>query len=126
MYTLSILRVGLIRLVTCAASGAAYKGWTDEFTRQEISEAWENRDAPLRAPLPQITIAELRAVPAETLAVIGFAKWNADLRLIPLWAFHLIKDGEELVDIFGETSVKGKHNIDLDVRGGCLAYGFRL
>lgn len=33
---------------------------------------------------------------------------------MPLWAYHICKDGIELTCIFGDT----------DIRFGCIAYGF--
>lgn len=47
----------------------------------------------------------------------------------PLWLltpdeFAMVPDGSTLVCISGETGVKGRDEIDLDTRGGCIAWGF--
>jgi len=49
---------------------------------------------------------------------------DGTIRLIPLWAYNYVGDGETLVSIDGSPAVKGKDEIDLDVRFGCIAYGF--
>lgn len=117
----SVLR----EIATRASMGAAYKTWADEFVRQEVEEAWADIESPLRRSRNRtVTVLELKAIPVTTLRALGFGNWNSNLTLIPLWAYHYIAEGETLVSISGDTAVTGTDEIDLDVRGGCVAYGF--
>jgi hypothetical protein len=72
----------------------------------------------------KLTIAELQTIPKPTLYGLGFGNWDSHLVLLPLWAVGAIADGESLVSIMGERVEVGKDNIDLDTRGGLIAYGF--
>ena len=60
------------------------------------------------------------------MAQLNFGRWSDDsqLRLIPLYLWHCIANGEVLTCIDGKTKIKGLDEIDLDVRFGCIAYGF--
>lgn len=53
------------------------------------------------------------------------AWWDEDhkLWLITLEEFERLPDGFELTCIFGKKYIKGKDEIDMDVRFGHLAYG---
>lgn len=112
-------------LASIAAQTAAYDKWSDEFSRKEIREVWRDDTAPLRhARNRRVRIDELVKVDRVTLVNLGFGSWDGKLMLIPLWAFNYIADGEALKSIGGKTAVKGVDEIDLDVRFGCVAYGF--
>jgi hypothetical protein len=69
-------------------------------------------------------IKELQSMSLTSLNTLGYINWDGEHRLIPLDYFHAIDDGEELIDIMGNKVIKGKDYIDLDTRGGCIAYGF--
>ena len=45
------------------------------------------------------------------------------IEIIKLKNFSTILDGTILIDIFGESYIKGIDKIDLDTRGGYLAFG---
>ena len=70
------------------------------------------------------TIAELRDKSNKELIADGYGWWDGKLMLIPLSKYEEIADGEILTCIDGTHAVKGKDNIDLDTRGGFIAYGF--
>lgn len=119
----SILRF----IATEAAMGVAYPSWSDEYAREKVREAWTHLPGQQRKPFSShFTIEQLRSLSEDELNSLGFNLWEAGHRLIPLWAWHYIADGEALLCIDGETKVKGKDEIDLDQRYGCVAYGFRV
>lgn len=102
--------------------GINYEGWSDEFSYKEIREKYANIKEELKDIIGDVTTLSL-----EELKELGFSKWSEEsgLRLIPLWAFDLIPDGAELESIGGEKAVKGKDEIDLDARFGCIAWGLK-
>ena len=112
------------RILSAACEGAAYEGWSDDFARKHLREAWK---AEGRSDLwkRRLTVAELCEVADEKLRGLGFGSWDGALTLIPLWAYNLIADGETLTSISDSTEVVGVDDIDLDVRFGCIAYGFK-
>lgn len=112
-------------LLNRAAQAAAYDNWSNEFTRNHLRETWRNSDIGLRKPIEQITLADLLSLDEDERRNLGFIMWDDNLVLIPLWAWHYVVDDVELTNINGDTKIKGKDNIDLDVRFGCIAYGFK-
>lgn len=117
---LDTLRLHLRKLATEAACGAAYKQWSDAYVKASVMKAWQPslRD--------QLTVDQIKGIPSADLLQLGFGYWTnkADLMLIPIWAFHVIADGETLSCIDGKTAVKGVDEIDLDIRFGVIAWGF--
>lgn len=112
-------------ILTAASMGAAYGSWSDAFARKEVAEAWADKPSVMRKERGRrVTVADLSAMDRNALYDLGFANWDGSLVLIPLWAFNYIADGETLTSISGDTAVKGSKEIDLDVRGGCIAFGF--
>jgi hypothetical protein len=73
-----------------------------------------------------VTIDQLQDKSNAELLAEGYRWWDGQLMLIPLRLYENIADGETLICIDGTTAVKGKDNIDLDIRGleGLIAYGF--
>lgn len=47
------------------------------------------------------------------------------LRLLTSDEYERVPDGALLVSISGKAKVKGTDDIDMDTRGGCIAWGFR-
>lgn len=101
-----------------------YKSWPADFADKNQREA-EERVADIR-----ITFADLTSSEAETL---GFGLWDeSGLRLVPLWLYDHIAEGQELTCISGEKVVVGPDYktqgvagyIDNDHRGGMIAWGF--
>lgn len=72
----------------------------------------------------KLTIAELQSIPKNTLYSLGFGSWDTALVLLPLWAADVVADGETLISIMGMEVTVGQDYIDLDTRGGFIAYGF--
>lgn len=115
----------LREIATAASAGSAYPSWNDAFARKECREVWEDLPASLRKQNGRrFTVEELKTLSAEEAGILGFRSWDGTVRLIPLWAWNYIADGEELICINGKKYVKGTDDIDLDYRAGCLAYGF--
>jgi hypothetical protein len=95
------------------------------FVKEELTEAWTNAKAPLRKARDwAFTIEDFDRLTYKELVSLGFCRWDSKHWLIPLVYFNYIKDGEVLISISGREAVKGKNPIDLDVRGGILAYGW--
>lgn len=122
------LRLVVLSLANRAAMGCAYDKWSDEFCRKETREIWNNKGYKgsfLERYKDGITIEEFKTMTDEEFDILGFAKWDEEsgLRLIPIWAFNYVKDGETLTCISGQKSIKGTDEIDLDTRGGCIAFG---
>jgi len=94
---------------------------TLEYSYEEIKEEHSKIKETLKAIIGDIT-----ELSVDELKELGFKKWEeeSELYLIPLWAFDLIPDGTVLESISGERAIKGKDEIDLDVRIGCIAWGF--
>ena len=60
---------------------------------------------------------------------LRFGKWSEEdptLYLIPIWLFPILPVGTKLTCINGEDIVYDGHNVDNDVRFGCLAYGVHV
>jgi hypothetical protein len=72
----------------------------------------------------RVSIGDLQGIDCLDLFALGFANWDDEIMLVPLWALGLISIGEQLTSIIGERVVVGHDLIDTDTRGGCLAYGF--
>lgn len=93
-----------------------YQNWSEDFKLKEISDAYnkfiEDNDI------------DWRNFTKDELIELGFSYFDENLIVMPLWAYHICKDGIELTCISGDKAVKGKDNIDTDIRFGCLAYGF--
>ncbi len=107
-------------LMNSIQMGVSYE-WSDEFSYKKVKESYAN----IKEQLSEI-IGDITELSEDELRELGFTKWEeeSELYLMPLWAFDLIPDGTELKDIFGNKAIKGKDEIDLDVRFGCIAWGF--
>ncbi len=120
------LTFAMRELCAAAAQTAAYPSWDDKFARKEVREVWTDAEAPMRRKRHRrVTVAELRAFTDDQRHTLGIGNWDETLRVLPLWMFNYVADGETLTSIDGSTSIKGKDDIDLDVRFGCIAFGFR-
>lgn len=117
------LTMMLRQLAGRAAAGAAYEGYTPKFVKSEVTAAWLNLSD---ETAPKLTLADLSVLSHKVLESFGFILWekSTGLRLIPLWALNMISDGEELTSISGRKVIVGEDDIDLDTRGGCVAWGF--
>jgi len=115
-------------IATAAAMGCAYENWSDEYSRKNVSEAWSDKEGTMRSQVKRrVTKDEFNKLTDMEKTLLGFSMWDENgPRLIPLWAFNYIADGEELTAIDGDKVVKGKDDIDLDVRCSCIAFGFSL
>lgn len=110
----------MINIANMATMASVYE-WSDVFARAQTKKT-------VREPTNQYTIRQIKSMTNDELRMLGFAKWDdvSGLWLVPLWAYYSIKDGETLICIDGESCTKGTDKIDLDIRFGCIAYGFVL
>lgn len=99
------------------AKAFGYNSWSDEFKLKTIREAYDKF-------LDENTI-NWNNFTKDELGSLGFSAWDDDLILMPLWAFHICKDGIVLTSFDGEEKTKGSDEIDDDVRFGCIAWGFK-
>jgi hypothetical protein len=120
-----ILNMRLLKFAAEAAQGCAYDKWDDAFSRRMNNEVWHNVTSTLHKPMPLLTLQDLQTLTPDECTILGFARWSWEfpMRLIPLWAWNLIEDNTPMYDIVEKSVVKNE-KLDLDVRGGCTAYGF--
>jgi hypothetical protein len=96
-----------------------------EFTRWRLSIQDDDRYREWTPSETQrVTVADLTDISPSNLFVMGFANWDGNIMLLPLWALELMAQGEALTAIDGTTAVVGQDRIDTDTRAGCIAYGF--
>jgi hypothetical protein len=106
-------------LLNAVTMGLVYESWSNETAYSEIVECYKKIQEQLRDKLDLTELSE------DELFKLGFKKWEEEDEqlLIPLWAYNFLEDGTELICIDGTTAIKGKDDIDLDVRFGCIPYG---
>lgn len=95
--------------LTRAAEVVAYSTWNDEFSRQQLREVSQD--------FPTIKLTDLSV---DDLVNLNFGKYG-DIKLIPLWLYPILDKSEEVTCIDGSKCLL--ETIDLDHRGGYLAYG---
>ena len=93
--------------------------------KEEYKRARDVLDTGANVCRSQYVWGELMKLDLRDLERLGFQRYCADstLTLIPLWVYPCIPDRTILVHINGDKKIKGLDNIDLDTRGGCIAYG---
>lgn len=93
--------------------------WSNEFNVSEMLEAY---DKSIEFLSEEFDILSLNK---EELVELGFSTFSeeSELMLIPIWAYDLIPNGTKLTGLFGGEYIKGKDEVDMDIRGGCLAFG---
>ena len=111
-------------LLNIAAQVAAYS-WDDEYARRALRSAWGSEKSALAEALSTVSVAQLQTLSEDERRILCFHNWDETLVLIPLWAFNAVADGETLISINGSVKVKGRDEIDMDVRAGCIAWGFK-
>lgn len=121
--TLTLVDV-LRHVVNSVAETESYSSWSDEFSRKETANALK---------VARDTISEnvdFTKLSGEELGQFGFRKWSDEelpgVYLIPLYLYPCIPDGTVLTCIDGKEYTKGVHDIDNDVRFGCIAYGIKV
>jgi hypothetical protein len=95
-----------------------YKNWSNEFAREEISDAY----LALYKAFDDIDYTQFTS--DELSNHFGFSKWNDNLILIPLWLLKTIKNGTTVHSISGSKLIVGEDTLDSDNRYGMTAYGF--
>lgn len=114
------MRRAAVILMSKIQMGISYSGWSKEFANDEIVGDYRHVKDMLKEK-----IGDVLSLSVDELLAIGFIKGgdDSDLYLIPLWVYDFIPEGTELITIFGITKTKGKDDIDLDTRFGCMSYG---
>lgn len=116
-------------IIATAAMIFNYK-WSDEFSTKQINETFDSFNAALSEHIKWRDITAENAVDD-----YGFGIWSEcgddTLYLIPLILLPIIPVGTSLTSIMDNNIVfyrdeNGRPNIDIDVRGGLLAYGVKL
>lgn len=112
-------------MLNAAACGASYSNWSDDFARTNVREVWTDTNAPYRKRRNRrVSISEIKSMSTDEWDSLGIRRWDEQLRVLPLWMYNYVADGERLTCIDGKVVTKGTDAIDDDVRGGCIAYGF--
>lgn len=110
----------LTYLANYVAETIAYEDtWSPKFCHVELSGAFSRVNEELSKHLDWSNLTE------RDCKALRFGKLEEGnpLRLIPIWLYKVIPIGTELTSINGEKVIFNGHNIDLDTRYGCLAYG---
>ena len=120
--TFQYLRAQMHNLLSTAACAAAYQSWDANYCKSALTKVY-NGDA----ARPKVTVAGLRKLTERELLILGIRYWDTKngLMVLPLWLFPFLKTKQKLTSISGREVVTGADKIDLDVRLGCIAFGFR-
>ena len=117
----------IMNLLTWYANKVAetvqYTNWSDEFCREETKKATDRFLDELKKYIDFDNLTE------EEAQELRFGKWSddePDLYLVPLYLLPVLPIGTKLTCINGQKIVYDGHNIDNDIRFGCLAYGVRV
>ena len=102
---------------------AAYEGWSDTYSRQSNREYWTDSTRQLQGW--SFGIDDLQQVSTRDLKFLGFRQWEDETSmLLPLWLYPHMKKGETWNSLWGKPE-ELTNEIDLDIRGGCLACWFK-
>ncbi len=105
------------------SQGAAYEGWSDAYARKSAREYWTDSTRQLQGWT--FGIDDLQQVSVRDLKFLGFRQWDADdSMLLPLWLYPHMKKDEQWFDIRGNP-IEICNEIDLEIRGGCIACWFK-
>lgn len=98
-----------------------YKSWSDEFKCKEVKKSMDKFVEELKKHIDFSNLTE------EDCRELRFKRWDeeSDIMLIPLYLVPAIPIGTTLTSISGEDVIYDGHNIDLDIRFGCIAYGIK-
>jgi hypothetical protein len=113
------------RILNAAACSHEYKEtWGVEYCSKELAFAFSPEESFGNSKVQIITQEELKSVDRNILYSYGFGNWDGNLILIPLWLVSFMDKSEMVTSIMGTDETLGA--CDKDVRGGCIAYGFKL
>lgn len=102
------------------AETALYTNWSDEFCRQEIKSATDGLLDEIRKQIDWDHLTREEALE------LGFRRWSddqPDLYLLPLYLLPILPAGTKLICINGKEVIYDGYNVDMDTRGGLIAYG---
>lgn len=119
-------------LIKRMAMGAIYKSWPNDFAGEKLREAVTD------AKRDVATISVMGFTNAQCRD-LGFGLWDEEsgIRLLPVWLYPFLHNGDVLTSIGGETVIVrdgydnidnfsrdgARHYINNNCRFGCLAYG---
>lgn len=105
------------------AQTVQYENWSDEFCRNEVRAS---TDKFLELLKENIDFEHLTKVEARELRFMPWSDEKPNLLLIPLYLLPIIPIGTELTSIFSEKVIYDGHNVDNDIRFGCIAWGIEI
>lgn len=96
-----------------------YDNWDDELCRREVREGLDKVKDYLA------NVIDWNNLTKEECKFLRFCQWSEEskIMLIPIWLYKMIPVGTTLYGIGGDKIIFDGHNIDTDIRYGCLAYG---
>ena len=94
--------------------------WTSDFILHEVKYLYDG----FISNFKNIDFCKLSQ---KTLIEMGFRRFN-DKILLPLWAFHCLSDGVELLNLSNNIVIVGSEEISLNmnVRFGTIGCGFSI
>lgn len=114
----------MIRQALLRATGEANQyGWSDEAIRAQLFHTASKLQA-YKVDVTKLSLSEVNE--------LDFGNWDGKLRLVPLWLFPYLAEGQRLTSINGEEktvnlSYRDRNSpsyIDNDHRFGSVAWGF--
>jgi hypothetical protein len=108
-----------------AMAQVKHYGWNPELCTDEIKRCYDK----IMKHIKDNKLIDMKTLTKADAYELGFTKWEEeqpDFLLIPIWLYDAIPDGTEIYSFTGEKRIKGKDEIDLDVRFGCIAYGIKI
>lgn len=102
-----------------------YDDWSEDTRKKEIDNSFKILNE-------QFSKIDFTKCTKDELLSLGFSEFcdfdcePNGLMLIPIWLYDALPDGIELRSILNYNVIKGKDYIDLDTRGGYLAFGIKI
>lgn len=109
--------------VNKVAETVQYTEWSDEMARHENRKYMEMMLEELKRHIDWNNLTREEALE------LRFKLWDEeqpDLYLIPLYLLPIVPFGTELTSITGDKILYNGHNVDNDVRFGCVAFGIEI
>lgn len=105
--------------VTAAEVDTYSEDWSKDFSVSQTKKSIVAISEQLQDNIPWERLTK------KQLEKLGFLEMKKDLWCIPIYLYSLIPEEIELTSMSGNKIIK-KDNRDLEVRGGCIAYGFKF
>ncbi len=110
-------------IINRAAEVIAYKNWNNKFATEQIRDLPEELSK--NDKCTDLFNLDPTDLTKKQMKDLGFIQWNEKnpIMLIPLWLFSFLKDEFNSDCIDEKKKLIKKSEMNLDNRGGCLAYG---